>query len=575
MNNLSRFDRRIGRAKVVRPAASLKEKPYRFNWNSPIHISPHDSNVIYCGGQYLFRTEDRGMSWLIISPDLTTDDPEKQKDSGGPITPDNSGAEIHCTITTIAESPLKKGLIWCGTDDGNVQITQDNGKTWTNIIKNIKGLRPNTWCSRIEASHFEAGTAYTAFDGHRTDDYVPYVFMTTDYGRTWKSVAGNLPFGWIHVVREDLKNKNLLFAGTEFGIFASLDRGATWFSLKNNLPTVAVHDIAIHPRDNDLIIGTHGRGVWILDDIAFLQEMTPEILAKDFHLFSVRSATAFLQSTKGETYSRPVFAGKNPPYGMTFTAFFKSEPKEQPKLTITGAQGKTFYELKVPTKAGLFRETWNLMYAPEKDGKKLTSSPMTAAFPMVPPGDYTLALEVIGQKIEKSLKINADPRAEFKEEDREAQVRSLTRVLVVSQKMGLAVTAVKNIGRQFAKLDEDIKKTANVPESLSKAIIDFKEKEKELEDEIVPKDVQSLTSRELALRGGTLNLMVMTIGSAIIGYPSAPTQAELQTLKEIEDAVESQVNRLNDLIKTDLPKLNDLLKLNSVPALTVPQEVKF
>ena len=260
MNGLYRYDMRIKKSKAVRPEASLKEPPYRFNWNSPIYISPHDPKTVYTGGNYLFKTTNGGHSWEIISPDLSTNDPNKQKDSGGPITLDNTGAEIHCTIITISESPMEKGVIWCGTDDGNVQITRDNGKTWTNVVKKIRGLPPNTWCSRIEASHFEAGTAYAAFDGHRHDDYGTYVYKTTDYGDTWKSIKGNLPLGWVHVIKEDLKNKNLLFVGTEFGIFASLDSGLSWFSLKNNLPTTAVRDIAIHPRENDLIIGTHGRG---------------------------------------------------------------------------------------------------------------------------------------------------------------------------------------------------------------------------------------------------------------------------------------------------------------------------
>jgi len=576
MNSISRFDLKIGRGKAVRPAAPLNEAPFRFNWNSPIHISPHDSQIVYCGGQYLFRTTDGGASWTIASPDLTTNDPQKQKDSGGPITSDNSGAEMHCTITAIAESPLKKGVIWCGTDDGNIQLTRDDGRTWMNLVRNIKGLPPLTWCSRIEASHFDAGTAYAAFDGHRTDDYAPYIFKTMDYGQTWKSLKGNLPFGWVHVIREDLKNKNLLFAGTEFGIFASLDGGTSWFSLKNNLPTVAVHDIAIHPRENDLIIGTHGRGIWILDDISFLQEMSPEILLKDFYFFSVRPATAFFMSSLRDPFSKPVYAGKNPPSGLALTFYTKTEPKEQPKLSIADDRGKTFHEIKFPKKSGMQREIWNLMYAPEKDGKKLTIPALVGALPTVAPGEYTLILDAAGgKKIEQKARINPDPRAGLKDEDRATQVESLIRVLTVSQKMGLAVTAVKNIGRQFAKLDEDLKKSPNIPEALLKSVAEFKDKEKNLEDKIVPKDMLGLSSRELALRGGPLNLLPISLGTSIIGYPGPPTQTELRLLKEVEDIVESQASRLNELIKVDLPKLNELLKQNNVPVLSAPPEVKL
>ncbi len=226
MNGLYRYDLKIRKSKTIKPLASLKEPVYRFNWNAPISISPHDPKTVYCGGNFLFKTTDGGSSWAIISPDLTTNDPAKQKDSGGPITPDNSGAEIHCTITTISESPAEADVIWCGTDDGNLQVTRDGGKTWKNVIKSIPGLPPNTWCSRVEASHFEAGTAYAAFDGHRMDDYAPYLYKTSDFGKTWKPIkAGLPPFGWIHVVREDPKNRNLLFAGHRIRRFCFPQRG--------------------------------------------------------------------------------------------------------------------------------------------------------------------------------------------------------------------------------------------------------------------------------------------------------------------------------------------------------------
>jgi hypothetical protein len=266
MNGLYRHDLRIRRSKAIRPIASLQEAHFRFNWNSSIHISPHDPKIIYTAGNYLFRSTDRRYSWEIMSPDLMTNDPQNQKDYGGPITPDNTGAEMHCTILTVAESPVERDVIWVGTDDGNVQITRDGGISWRNVVKNISGLPPSTWCARIETSHFQKGKAYAAFDVHRYDDYRTYVFKTTDYGKTWTSLRASLPCGWAHVIREDSFNRNLLFVGTEFGVYASLDDGMSWFSLNNNLLTVAVRDIAIHPRDRDLIIGTHGRGIWILDD---------------------------------------------------------------------------------------------------------------------------------------------------------------------------------------------------------------------------------------------------------------------------------------------------------------------
>ncbi len=430
----------------------------------------------------------------------------------------------HCTITTIAESPVKKGVIWCGTDDGCVQITQDEGKTWTNVVKNIKGLPLHIWCSRIEASHFDVGTAYASFDGHQTDDYEPYVFKTTDFGKTWKPTKGNLPFGWVRVVREDLKNKNLLFVGTEFGIFASLDGGIGWFSLKNNLPTVTVYDIAIHPRTNDLIIGTHGRGVWIMDDISFLQEMTPEVLAKDSHLFGVSPATAVYMSSIRDPFSRPGFAGKNRPFGLTITIYTKAEPKEQPKAIVTDAQGRLVFETKFLKKAGLQRFTWNLMFVPEKDGKKITPpSAVGVLFPLASPGEYTVTLEVDGLKSQAKTAVAPDPRLALKEDDRNLRNDTVARTMIVTQKMALAVTASRNLRDQIPKLDEGLKKAATPSDSLAKAAKAFTEKAGALADEVIPKELLSLNSRELSLRGGSINQILMSLGNSLAGYPGPPT----------------------------------------------------
>lgn len=577
MNNLYRYDWRIGRSKNIRPAAPLNEPPYRFNWSSPIHISPHDSNTVYIGGNYLFRTQDRGLSWEIISPDLTTNDPQKQKDSGGPITPDNSGAEIHCTITTIAESPVEQGVIWCGTDDGNLQVTRDSGKTWKNVVVNITGLPPRTWCSRVEASHFEAGAAYAAFDGHRTDDYSTYVLKTTDFGKTWKSIKSNLPFGWVHVIREDLRNKNLLFVGTEFGIFASLDGGLSWFSLKNDLPTTAVHDIAVHPRENDLIIGTHGRGIWILDNISFLQEMSPEVIASDVYLFSIRQATAWLMSSQRESFSKPVFSTKNPSYGMAITAYIKTKSKEKPKVSFISKENETVFELNLSVKEGIQREYWNLQTAPKtKDGKKITP-PATGflALPLVSPGEYTVELNVDGQKFQASGSVLPDPRFQMSSENASAQYEALAEVLALSKKMGLAITAATNIRRQIDALVQDLKKEEKTAEPLDGAISKFEEKFRPFESDIVPKEFGTQQTREDALRGGSLNQLIMSLGMSISGYPSAPTKTDLFQLEQITGKVDALVGKMNQIIKEDLPGLNKALEESKLKPLKVPEEVKL
>ena len=578
MNGLYRYDWRILKNKTIRPTAGFADPPFRFNWNSPLHISPHDSNTLYTGGHFLFKSPDRGVTWEIISPDLTTNDPEKQKDSGGPITLDNSGAEMHCTITTITESPLERGMIWCGTDDGNLQVTRDGGKTWTNVIGNVKGLPRNTWCSRVEASHFDAGTAYTAFDGHRTDDYATYVYKTTDSGKTWKSIKGNLPFGWIHVVREDVKNKNLLFLGTEFGIFASLDGGLSWFSLKNDLPTVAVHDIAVHPRDNDLIIGTHGRGVWILEDISYLQEMTPEVLASPVHLFPVRPATAYYQSARRESFTKPAFAARNPLYGLAVTSYLQAKPKEKPRVSILDAKNETVFEFNLNIKEGLQRDYWNLQTVPQtKEGKKITPPALgVVALPLVAPGEFTLELNVDGQKFRTAASVQADPRFQMTEADLQAQHGALAEILAMSKEMGLAITAATNIRRQFDTLEQDLKKEGRGEPALDSAIQSFSKTFRAVEEQVVPKEFGStLMTRELALRGGALNQQIMMLGMSISGFPAAPTKTDLFQLEQIKQRVEGLVGQMNRIIGEEIPALNRALEQNKIKPLKAPEEVKL
>ena len=578
MNNLSRNDLRIGKGKAIRPAASLKEPPYRFNWNAPVLISGQNPGTIYAAGNFLFRSADRGQSWEIISPDLTTDDPKKQLDSGGPISMDNSGAEMHCTITALAESRAEKDVLWCGTDDGLVQLTRDGGKTWKNVTASIPGLPANTWCSRLEASRFEPGVAYAAFDGHRQDDYGTYLFRTADYGRTWRSIKSNLPFGWVHVIREDVKNKDLLFAGTEFGVFASLDRGETWFPLKgSNLPTVAVHDIAVHPRENDLIIGTHGRGVWILDDISFLQEMTPEVWKAEVFLFTPRPVTAFHQSAKRESFSKPAFSGANPPFGTALTSYFRIKPKERPKLSIINPAGEVYFESFLPTVEGIQRNIWNLQFVPKsKDGRRVPPPATGAVFlPLAPGGVYTVELESGGRKIQKKLRLNDDPRITFPEGERAEQQEMLANMLAVSRRLGLAVTGATSIRRQVNALEAEWKKTGPPPDAAGLALKAFGENLVKLEKDVIPPELGSArNTRENTLRGGAVSQAILMLSLSVSGFPSAPTRQETMQAREIQETVESVAARLNTLIRVDLAALNKVLQDNKLKTIQPPAEVK-
>jgi photosystem II stability/assembly factor-like uncharacterized protein len=279
--NLFRIRKSTLEQRDIKPTPKAGEPRYRFNWNTPIHMSPNDAGTIYVGAQFLFRSRDRGDSWERLSPDLTTNDPAKQKqDESGGLTLDDSTAENHCTIFAIAESPANRDLIWVGTDDGNLQLTRDGGKTWSNVVRSVPGLPKNAWVSSIAASRFAEGTAYVSFDNHMLGDMRTYV-RTADHGQSWQSLASGDLRGYAHVVKQDLVNPGLLFVGTESGLFVSVDGGQQWGQFTGNLPSVAVRDLQIHPRDHDLIVATHGRGIYIVDDITPLRSLTREVAEQD------------------------------------------------------------------------------------------------------------------------------------------------------------------------------------------------------------------------------------------------------------------------------------------------------
>ena len=341
---------------------------YRFNWNAPIVRSPNDPRTLYYGGNVLFRSTNHGMSWDVISPDLTTNDKSKQQSSGGEIVTDNTAAEFHCTIMAISESPVARGVIWVGTDDGNIQLTRDGGKTWTNVIANIKGLPPNSWIPAIDASPFDAGTAYVAVDRHRDNDFAPHAYVTTDYGRTWRDISASLPAkGYVHVVREDPKARGLLFLGTELGIFASIDNGGSWISLRQGLPAMPVDELRVHARDGDLILGTHGRGVYIMDDITPIRQLAAAAPTEAF-LFDPRPAIRWQTWGRDGNLAQKEYIGQNPPQGAIINYYVKAAGAPT-TLTLTAADGKVVRTLTVPNPApGVNRVTWDLRYDPPSAG---------------------------------------------------------------------------------------------------------------------------------------------------------------------------------------------------------------
>lgn len=344
---------------------------FRFNWSSPLVLSPKNPRTIYFGGNHLFKSIDRGNTWRIISPDLTRNDSTRRNPTNsGYLTNSVTGGENHFTIVTIAESPVDEEVIWVGTDDGYVQVTQNGGTTWTNVKKNIPNVPDEIWVSRVEASHFDAGTCYVTLDNHRYDDNQPYVFKTTDFGQTWTNITNNLPKKYsTYVIREDDKNPNLLFVGTEAAVYTSIDGGQTWQLLKNNMPTVAIHDLVIHPRDGDLIAGTHGRSLWILDDISPLRQMDEAVLKKDIHLFENKVATKWQQQFIGRKQPHFEFRGQNPTYGATIN-FYINSPVDTATITISDFLDTYQTVLKVPVEQGLNRIHWDFKFPSTETERK-------------------------------------------------------------------------------------------------------------------------------------------------------------------------------------------------------------
>lgn len=347
----------------------------RYNWSSPLVMSTHNPSHIFVGANHLFKSIDKGETWSIISPDLTTNDPEKrQRGKSGGITPDNSGAEYHCAIHTISVSSMDEDLIWVGTDDGNVQVTKDGGANWKNVRGNIPEVPAGLWVSRIEASHFDPDRAYVAFDGHRSDDFGTWVFVTQDGGNTWQRITNGFSEGEVvRVIREDLKNPDLLFAGTETGVWFSLNQGQQWQRLKLNMPTVSVYDLKIHPRDNDLIVGTHGRSIWILDDISFLQQWSEELAAGSAHLFDQDINTIWHNTSRGGQRGHFWWAGDNPKTIVNtsnvprarfdnhaaITYYVGSANQSKLDLTISNMIGTQERKLEVSGAPGVHRIIWD------------------------------------------------------------------------------------------------------------------------------------------------------------------------------------------------------------------------
>ncbi len=539
---------------------------YRFNWDAPIYVSPHDPGTVYWGGNVLFRSNDYGHSWDVISPDLTTDDPEKQLDSGGEIYNDNTAAEFHTTILTVAESPVERGVLWVGTDDGNVQVSRDDGGTWTNVRNRVPGLPAETWVGNIEASPTERGTAFMAVDNHRLDDFTPHLYETRDYGQTWRDISGGLPQDdYVKVVRQHPTNADLLFVGMERGIYASWNRGDTWVDIRQNLPRVSVRGIRVQPQYNDLVIGTHGRGAWILDDIQPLVELA-EAVQKPVHLFDMRTATDWERWSRGSNLGQSSFTGDNPQSGAWVHYYLSDVAAEQAsgsggaRIRITDASGTLVKEFRDrDAGAGINRAEWDLSWeGPEPiPGQERGGGGFFfgGGGPPAVPGMYTATLLVAGQEQSTEFRLRGDPNVAAAQADYVARFQAAMRARELTTNLNRMVGAIRDIDGQVDGLLEAIDGKGLSNEAQIRDVAGQAQGALETLSNEVVRPEGGMGYRDWPRLVEQLRFVVR----GIEGPQAKPTEGQLEVLGEVEAAYAMRAEELSGIVSGLIAELNSLL----------------
>ena len=561
---ISRFRKSILERKDIRPLPRPGEPDFRFNWNSPMHVGA--SGALYLGGQFLFRSTNQGESWDRISPDLTSKNPEwlKQEESGG-VTIDNSDAETYETIYTISESPRDPKVIWAGTDDGNVQLTRDGGKTWTNLVKNIPDLPPNTWVSSIEASHFDPAIAYATFDGHMSGDMKTYIFKTADYGKTWQQFSGDGINGYAHVVRQDLVDANLLFVGTELGLFLSLDGGAHWAQFTGNLPNVAVRDVVVHPRDGDLLIATHGRGIYVLDDLTPIRKMTPEVLDADAAFLEARPSVIPVPASEQRFDGDADFNGTSLSESASIVYYQKKRHiLGDLKFEIYDQKGELISRISGNKRKGLNRLEWPMRMKPPKvpAGASTVQNGFTFIGPHVPAGTYTVKMIKGSQTYTSKLVLVPDPRSHYSQQDRDLQQQTVLKLYKELAHLTYVADAVVDARDQARKRLAQIK-----PGDPAAATV------QRLAD-----SMEALRSRLVAVKEGgaitgetKLREKLGDLYGGVNQYDGRPTQSQLDTMQTLLTQLDQSEADFQKIMAAELPAINPELekqKLEPIKPLT-------
>ena len=540
---------------------------YRFNWAFPVAISPHDHNQVYAGSQFVHRTDDGGQSWKVISPDLTLNDRSRQRSSGG-LTGDNIGPEYGDTLMSIAESPKQAGVIWTGSNDGQVQVTRDGGKTWSNVTANIPNLPGWGTIYTVEPSPFNAAAAYITVDLHQENNRDPYVYKTADFGKTWKNISATIPkspLSYAHCIKEDPARQGLLYLGTENGLYVSFDDGDHWQPLQNNLPHAPVYGIVVQEHFNDLVLATYGRGFWILDDLTALRQLAE---AKATTLFAPRPAYRFRGITPTVAPSYDPAAGQNPPYGADINYYLKSAPPGDVRLAILDDRGEPVTTLRASKEAGVNRVWWDLRYAPTPQ-IRLRTPPIFASWMRVPPegrpaggrisllappGTYTVKLSADGQDYTQKLTVIKDPHSTGSEADIRSQfefMRSLRDDMISASEM---INQVERLRKQAQDLEQRVQEAA----AFNQTLTSFEENLYQLR----------ITGGQDGMRWPAKLVEKLThIASELQDADFAPTAQQIAVGNELGAEVRTLRSRWSEIASKDLAGLNDLLKQRGLPAL--------
>jgi len=546
--NVWRYNVDLRQNKTVQPLPEEGDPKLRFNWNAPMAVSEQQPDRLYIGSQFLHKSEDMGNTWEKISPDLTTNDPAKQnQQASGGLSVDNSGAENHCTIFTIAESSLDENIIWVGTDDGNVQITQDGGQNWTNTVANIPDLPANTWCYHIEASSHEPGTAYAVFDGHTQNDMNTYVYKTADFGKTWVSITTSDIYGFARNIQEDYVNPDLLFLGTEFGLFVTIDGGKNWSRFENNMPATSVHYIELHKKTHDLVLGTHGRGIIIIDDISPLRQVTPEILEKEVHFFDMPPTVMVEESGFGGGSTEMEYVGPNPTRAARIIYYLKKRHLfGKMAMEIQNEQGEKLMEISPGKSKGINIVNWNYVLKQPKvaKGKTFTYGGFTS--PRVPAGTYKVVMTKGKETYESELVLKYDPSSPLTLAERETLHETTMYLYNMSQELAYLVYEVDEYLDMAEKMPEDDNQAQKVTQPVIDSLTALK---KTL---VITEGDNYVGAAEPQLRENIADLY-----SKIASGYVAPSPSEMTNLKLLE----KQFNEAKD--KFDAIKSNQIAEMEA------------